>query len=159
VGHGVTSRIILDALEKNGLGHLWSIDLPPLEKVWQKQVGIAVGDHHRNRWSYIKGPSRLRLPKVLSQLGSVDLFIHDSLHSERNVRYELDRVWPVLRPGGALVVDDVDCNWGFQSFTRTFSGHRSTICEAEPVHPDLRRPNKKGMFGIILKSPAASVAA
>jgi len=25
------------------------------------------------------------------------------------------------------------------------------ICEAEPIHPDLRRFNKKGQFGIILK--------
>ncbi len=25
------------------------------------------------------------------------------------------------------------------------------ICEAEPLHPDLRRFNNKGLFGIILK--------
>jgi hypothetical protein len=155
VGHGVTSRMILEALEKNGCGHLWSIDLPPLEKVWQKQVGIAVDERLKNRWSYIKGPSRLRLPGLLSQLGRVDLFIHDSLHSERNVRFELDGVWPALIPGSAVIVDDVDANRGFQSFTQTYSGHQFVICEAEPVHPDLRRPNKKGMFGIILKAPAA----
>jgi hypothetical protein len=155
VGHGVTSRIILDALARNGSGHLWSIDLPPLERVWQKQVGIAVGDLHQNRWSFIKGSSRLRLPNLISKLGQIDLFIHDSLHSERNVRFELDKVWPVLNPGGAVVVDDVDANCGFLSFTNTFSGHRCIVCEAEPVYPDLRRPNKKGMFGIILKAPGA----
>jgi hypothetical protein len=155
VGHGVTSRIILEALERNELGHLWSIDLPALEKVWQEQVGIAVGDRQRDRWSLIKGSSRLHLPKLLSQIGQVDLFIHDSLHSERNVRFELDRAWAALRPGGALVVDDVDANRGFQSFTQTFSGHRSMICEAEPLHPDQRRTNKKGMFGIILKDSTA----
>ena len=33
VAHGVTSRFILEALERNGRGFLWSIDLPPLEKV------------------------------------------------------------------------------------------------------------------------------
>ncbi|MGA8274105.1 MAG: class I SAM-dependent methyltransferase [Candidatus Sulfotelmatobacter sp.] len=155
VGHGVTSRIILEAMKKNGRGHLWSIDLPPLEKAWQKQVGIAVGDGHRDRWSYIRGSSRLHLPKLLAKVGELDLFIHDSLHSERNVRFELDRAWTVLRPGGALVVDDIDVNWGFRSFTQTFSGQRSVICQAEPLHPDLRRPDKKGMFGIIVKdSPA-----
>ena len=31
VAHGVTSRFILEALERNGLGHLWSIDRPPLK--------------------------------------------------------------------------------------------------------------------------------
>lgn len=155
VGHGITSRIILEALGQNGRGHLWSIDLPPLEKVWQREIGIAVDDRQRDRWSYIKGSSRLKLPKLLSQLGQLDIFIHDSLHSERNVRFELDRAWPLLRPGGAFVVDDVDVNWGFRSFTQTVSGHRSIICQAEPVRPDLRRPDRKGMFGIIVKdSPA-----
>jgi hypothetical protein len=51
------------------------------------------------------------------------------------------------------VVDDVDANWGFRSFTLTFSGHQSMIAEAEPLHPDLRRFNKKGLFGITLKKP------
>jgi hypothetical protein len=155
VAHGVTSRFILEALARNGHGHLWSIDLPPLERVWRKQVGVAVGGHCADRWTYIRGSSRRRLPALLSDLGQIDLFIHDSLHSERNVRFELDRAWPALTLNGALVVDDVDANWGFQSFTQTFSGHQSLICEAEPLRPDLRRFNKKGLFGIILKHPAA----
>jgi hypothetical protein len=158
VAHGVTSRCILEALEKVGDGHLWSIDLPPLERTWRKQVGMAVGDRFADRWSYIAGSSRRRLPKLLSHLGQIDLFIHDSLHSERNVRFELDRVWPALRPQGAIVVDDVDVNGGFRSFTQTFSGHQSMICEAEPLHPDLRRFNKKGLFGIILKQPTSILA-
>jgi len=155
VAHGVTSRFILEALGRNGGGHLWSIDLPPIERDWRKQVGMAVGDRYPDRWTYIEGSSRRRLPGLLSQLGQIDLFIHDSLHSERNVRFELDRAWAALKPGGAIVVDDVDANWGFWSFTQTFSGHESMICEAEPLHPDLRRFNKKGIFGIILKKPTA----
>ena len=157
VAHGVTSRFILEVLKRSGDGHLWSIDLPPLERVWRKQIGAAVGDRYSDRWSYIKGSSRRRLPRLLSGLGQIDLFIHDSLHSERNVRFELDRAWAALRPGGALVVDDIDANNGFQSFTQSFSGHQSLICDAEPLHPDPRRFNKKGQFGIILKRPAAQV--
>lgn len=29
VAHGLTSRLILEALERNEAGHLWSIDHPP----------------------------------------------------------------------------------------------------------------------------------
>jgi hypothetical protein len=116
---------------------------------------MAVGDHYSDRWSYINGSSRRRLPKLLARLGQIDLFIHDSLHSERNVRFELDRAWAALSSNGALVVDDVDANWGFRSFIQTFSGHQSLICEAEPLHPDLRRFNEKGLFGIIVKQPTA----
>ena len=154
VAHGVTSRCILEAMEKNKDGHLWSIDLPPLERNWRQQVGVAVGNRYADRWSYIKGSSRLRLPELLSQLGQIDLFIHDSLHSEHNVRFELDLAWAALRPGGALVVDDIDANWGFRSFTQVFVDHQSMFCAAEPLRPDARRFNKKGLFGIILKRPA-----
>jgi hypothetical protein len=153
VAHGVTSRFILEALQKNGRGHLWSIDVPPLERFLKQQVGVAVGGRYPERWTYIKGSSRQRLPSLLSQLGQIDLFIHDSLHSERNVRFELDHAWAALRPGGVAVVDDVDANWGFKSFTETFSGHQSLIGDAEPLRPDPRRFNHKGLFGIIVKQP------
>jgi hypothetical protein len=153
VAHGVTSRFILEALERNGSGHLWSIDRPPSDRAWHEQIGIAVDDRFRHRWSYIRGSSRRRLPGVLSQLGEIDLFVHDSLHNERNVRFEMDLAWAALRPGGAIVVDDIDMNRGFKSFTQSFSGHHSIICEAEPLHADFRRFNQKGLFGIILKEP------
>ena len=118
----------------------------------------AVGGRFRARWSYMRGSSKRRLPGILSNLGQIDIFIHDSLHSEQNVRFELDRAFAALRLGGAIVVDDIDANWGFRTFTQAFSGHQSMICEAEPLRPDLRRFNKKGLFGIILKEPIASAS-
>jgi Methyltransferase domain len=154
VAHGITSRFILEAMERNEVGHLWSIDRPPLSHVWHDQVGIAVGRRFPTRWSYIRGPSRLRLPPLLSKLGEIDLFVHDSLHSERNVRFEMDHAWAALRPGCAIVVDDVDLNFGFHTFTEFRPNQQSMICEAEPLRPDLRRFNKKGLFGIILKAAA-----
>ncbi len=30
---------------------------------------------------------------------------------------EIDRAWAALRPGDAIVVDDIDVNRGFRSFT------------------------------------------
>ncbi len=152
VAHGVTSRFILEALERNGSGHLWSIDRPPIEPEWQEQIAIAVDDRLKHRWSYILGSSRRRLPSLVAQLGQIDLFVHDSLHSARNVRFEMDQAWAVLRPGGAIIVDDIDTNRGFQSFTQSSPGRQSLVCEAEPLRPDPRRFNKKGMFGIIFNS-------
>jgi hypothetical protein len=106
---------------------------------------------HRKRWSYIKGSSRRRLPAVLAELGEIDLFVHDSLHSEQNVRFEMESAWTVLRDGGAIVVDDIDASAGFHAFTHAHSTCPFMVCEAEPVRPDLRRFNQKGLFGIILK--------
>jgi hypothetical protein len=132
---------------------LWSIDYPPLDHVWHEQIGIAVGGRFADRWSYVRGSSRRRLRGILSKLGGIDLFIHDSAHTERNVRFEVDRAWPTLRSGGAIVIDDIDANWAFRSFTQAVPDCASIVCEAEPLRPDLRRFNQKGLFGIVLKKP------
>jgi hypothetical protein len=153
VARGVTSRFVLEALERNGAGHLWSIDLPPsLATELHEQIGAAVATHCRHRWSYIRGSSRRRLPGLLASLAQIDLFVHDSLHTESNVRFELERAWAALRPGGAVVADDIDLNWGFRSFTQAGSDHKSLVCGAEPLEPEPFRPfNGRGLFGIAQK--------
>ena len=151
VAHGVTSRFILEALYLNGVGHLWSIDRPPLNDRWHDEIGIAVGDRYPALWSYVRGSSRRQLSSILSREAPIDLFVHDSLHSERNVRYEIDHAWLGLREEGAIVVDDIDASWGFHTFSQIHHGHHFLVCEAEPLRPDLRRFNKKGLFGIGIK--------
>jgi predicted O-methyltransferase YrrM len=110
VSRGITSRVILEALARNGEGHLWSIDLPPLDEPWRSLVGSAVSGPLRARWTYVRGSSRRRLPAVSRRVGPIDLFIHDSLHTPENLRFELGTVWPHLRPGAGVVIDDaVEC--------------------------------------------------
>ena len=150
VAHGVTSRFILEALERNGHGHLWSIDRPPIEPEWQSQIGWAVVSRLRPRWTYILGSSRERLPRLLSEVGRIDLFVHDSLHSARNVRFEVDHAWSDLTRRGAVIVDDIDVNRGFRAEMELHPSAKALVCEAEPLHPDLRRFNQKGLFGILL---------
>lgn len=155
VGHGITSRCVLEAMARNGSGHLYSIDLPPLDRAMRKRIGIAVEPRLTGRWSLIADSSRRALPEVISRVGQIDLFIHDSLHTERNVRFEADLAWEALRPGGAMVIDDIDSNGGYQSFVESHVGFHVLICEAEPVRPDTRRFNEKGLFAILLKDPKA----
>jgi hypothetical protein len=122
------------------------------------ETGVAHGvtsrrvlDALRTDWTLIRGSSRRRLPALLDTTRPIDLFIHDSLHTTENVLFELRRVWPHVRAGGAVVVDDVDINDGFRIFVAEMAQARSWVCEAEPIRPDDRRSNHKGMFGIILK--------
>ncbi|HVY59445.1 MAG TPA: class I SAM-dependent methyltransferase [Xanthobacteraceae bacterium] len=159
VAHGMTSRFILEALELNGAGHLWSVDLPPFNPESRQQVGIAVdGEHLRQRWTYVAGTSRRRLPALLAKLGQVDLFIHDSAHTDRNVTFELGLAWKYLSPGGAVIVDDVDVNPAFKTFAAAHPDCFSRVCTAEPLAPDPRRFNRKGLFGIALKPQPAGAA-
>jgi SAM-dependent methyltransferase len=116
VAHGVTSRVILQGLERNGSGHLWSIDLPAVDSALHREIGIAVSEDLRHRWTYVEGTSRQRLPHLLTQLGELRLFIHDSLHTGRNVRFELESAWAAMPSGGVAVVDDIDHSLGFRNF-------------------------------------------
>jgi len=153
VARGVTSRFILEALERNGAGHLWSIDLPPpLDPDLKEQVGAAVEDRCRHRWSYIRGSSRRHLPKLIASLPQIDLFVHDSIHTEYNTCFELDRAWSSFRAGGVLVADDIDLNWGFRSFIRGIPDHPFLVCCAEPSQHDPSRFAGKGLFGIARKN-------
>lgn len=152
VAHGVTSRFILEALARNGGGHLWSIDLPPqLHPELHWQIGLAVDARLRDQWTYLAGSSSRRLPGLLKDVGAIDLFVHDSLHTEFNVLFEMHQAWRALRPGGAIVVDDIDANRGFHSFCMLVPHARSWVCQSAPLRPDHRRSDDKGKFGIVIK--------
>lgn len=144
VARGVTSRIILEALERNASGRLSSIDLPSVDSRFHGQIAIAVPERLQSRWHLLNGTSRQLLPGLLASLGSIDLFIHDSLHTGRNTRFELDEAWRVLKPGGALLVDDVYQSLAFDSFVEAVKPAWSVV-----------GANDDGSyrFGIILTDP------
>jgi predicted O-methyltransferase YrrM len=113
VAYGVSSAFILSALEENGHGVLHSVDLPPLRREYERLWGIAVPGALRGRWTLHRGSSGRVLPGLLGQTGAVDLFVHDSLHTYRNMRREFEAVWPRLRTGGMILADDVERNRAF----------------------------------------------
>lgn len=116
VARGVTSRVLLEGMERNGTGHLHSIDLPPLAEGWHAQSGVAVSLQLRSRWKYVRGASRRRLPSLLSEVGPLQLFLHDSLHTRANMTWELETVWRYMQPGGLVLCDDVEDNTAFLDF-------------------------------------------
>jgi hypothetical protein len=148
VARGVTSFFVLEGLERSGRGSLWSIDLPPLREPWTSQVAVAVPDDLRARWTYLRGSSRRTLRPVLQRLASIDMFIHDSLHTRRNMNFELQAAWRVLRPGGIVIADDVEGN---DSFSRLLA--RSP----EGSGFVARHEDKRGLFGVALKPRSAGV--
>jgi predicted O-methyltransferase YrrM len=113
VAYGVSSTFILKALEINGQGTLFSVDLPPLRRRYERFWGIAVPDELRGRWRLYRGASARVLPRLFEENPTVDLFVHDSLHTHRNMRREFDTVWPSLRAGAVLLADDVERNGAF----------------------------------------------
>jgi Methyltransferase domain len=134
VARGVTTRIILEALQRTESGHLWSIDRPPLDRQLHAQIGAAVPARLRKRWTLLRGTSRRVLPGVLAHIGQIDLFVHDSLHTDRNLRFELARAWAAMAGGGALVADDVDQNAAFRPFVDAVPALRGIVAPADDGH-------------------------
>ena len=119
VASGLSSAYILQALEDNSLGKLYSIDLPDADTEELlgvvltrlpagRQSGWVVPEWLRARWDLRIGKSRDLLPSLLDEVREVQLFLHDSEHSFENMMYEFEEVWPRLSEGGFVMSDDVN---------------------------------------------------
>ena len=143
VARGITSRVILEAMESNGHGLLFSIDLPPMNKKWRDEAGIAVPPRLRDRWTFVRGSSRQKLAPVLRRAGpDLPIFVHDSLHTYKNMWWEYAQAWPALSRGGLMISDDVEDNCAFNDF-----------CIAQPGAPALvvKEEHRSGFIGVVQK--------
>jgi len=112
VASGVSSSYILCSLEKNKSGMLYSIDL-----TWQEgQSGWIIPNNLRDRWQLITGRSSDELPPLLDKLKTIDIFLHDSEHTYRNMSFEYQTAWGHLRSGGLLLSHNIDANDAYPSF-------------------------------------------
>ncbi len=108
VHDGLSSAVILQALERNGTGRLVSIDLPSTDlPPTADGPGWLVPEPLRARWTLHVGDARRLLPRVARDLSAIDVFSHDSDHSADHQAFEYEAVRPYLAPG-ALVLSDQD---------------------------------------------------
>jgi predicted O-methyltransferase YrrM len=127
VANGISSSYWLLACHMNCMGHLYSVDIDRGEYLPAgKATGWIVPEYLRARWTLELGDAQDVLPKILGQVGNVDIFVHDSCHSYEHMKFEFDRAYPHIRPGGLLLSDDVEFNNAFSEF-------------AEAAHPKLHR--------------------
>jgi hypothetical protein len=125
VGPGSSSLFILKALHDNGCGKLYSIDLPDFDRNYYPSIGKRGGIHVfedgvsgwlvpddlRDNWELLLADARSELPKLLSRLGEIDFFLHDSLHTYDHMMFEYNLAWEHLRNNGILASDDVTEDW------------------------------------------------
>jgi len=133
VCNGVSTAVILLALERNGAGALHSVDLPeytgieyPRDAFWEGKKGAAVPRGKepgwvipaglKERWELLIGRSQDVLGGLLERLGRIDFFLHDSEHSYECMSFELRLATAHLRPGGILAADDTQWNSAFADF-------------------------------------------
>jgi len=130
VAQGVTTAAILLMMERNGRGHLYSVDLPVLYADENDFVGRLVPQRLRHRWTLKIGPSRKVLPSLVERAAPFDVFLHDSDHTYRSQLEEYRTAWPHLQAGGILVSDDVS-NPAFPEFAAEVSCRPYLVGDAE----------------------------
>jgi len=128
VANGVSSLYLLFALEKNGHGRLCSIGLAdPRYLPAGKPPGWVVPEWLRSRWNLHIGDSRELLSKLLAELATADIFIHDSLHTHDHMLWEYRTAYPFLKPGGLLISDDAGWNLAFPEFSAEVRAAHSRV--------------------------------
>ncbi len=113
VHDGLSSALILRALDRNERGELVSVDLPSID-LPAGAPGWLVPEALRSRWSLRLGDARRLLPEVAERYARVDVFIHDSDHAREHREFEFRTMKPVLSaaegpvaaPAGLLLSDD-----------------------------------------------------
>ena len=143
VASGMSSSYLLRALDKNGKGKLYSIDVPwhTVTQNWkphfseetltampiEKTSGWIIPDFIRSRWELIIGKSTEKLPQLLNNVGPVDVFFHDSEHTYDNMFWEFKTVWPALKKGGILLAHNIEATNAFVDFEGSVGGEHFSV--------------------------------
>ena len=116
VAYGQSSSYILQALKENNNGILYSID--NIFRPWEslEMIGNAIPQNIRKRWKLIVGSSVVKLEEILRSKKTIDVFLHDSLHTYKNMLFEYNMSWPFIKKNGFLISDDVSENNAFLDF-------------------------------------------
>ena len=110
VARGMTTTCALLAIEENGSGHMYSIDLPNY-MADSAYVGSLIRTELKSRWTLLAGSSRWQLPKLKVR---PELMIIDGLHSYQTMKYEYGAALEMVKPQGLIVCDDIECNLAFK---------------------------------------------
>jgi hypothetical protein len=128
---GVSSSFILKALKKNKYGNLVSVDRPAYQEIQgstnfmpfhllppRKEPGWLVPVNLLKRWKLYKIKNTRGLKKIISKMGKIDIFFHDSLHTYGHMTWEMTLAWKKLKKNGLFFVDDIFCNDAFAVFCK-----------------------------------------
>lgn len=128
VATGESTGYILQALFDNKQGRLYSIDLPFQWYIYGnhklhldslpvgKMSGYLVPEKIKKNWTLILGSTYQKMPEILKKLKHIEVFLHDSEHTDKTMCFEFEQAWPYIQKGGFLLSDDVSYTKAFFNF-------------------------------------------
>ena len=119
VSSGVSSAHLLQALRANRHGRLVSIDLPTRQRGPTlargesivslppgRSSGWAVPARLRRGWDLRIGPAQELIPALATGGAPIGLFLHDDLHTEAHLAFELRTLRSHFAPGAIVLADN-----------------------------------------------------
>ena len=116
VGSGVSTTFLLSAL-RSGVLHSIDLGVKYGEEDEEYPVGFLVPEKLRRKWHFHKGNANVLLEPLLEDIGTIQLFYHDSLHTYRHVYFELECAWKHMERG-VLLVDNYEFTGAPKQFAR-----------------------------------------
>jgi len=157
VSSGVSSAHFLLALRRNRHGVLHSIDFPTFSQGTEpsphdsavaiprgKSSGWAVPERIRAGWDLRVGRSERLLPKLVAELPSIGLFLHDDLHTPTHLTFELRTIEPKLASGAIVLADNTVWTgaafprWAHREGVRWYRRRRSDLVGLRTLGPARR---------------------
>lgn len=111
VANGYSTRIILSALNRNKQGRRISVEV-------KKDVGLLLSGMDKSRWTLVVDKPRRNLRRAINSVKRVDVFIHDSDHTYKNMMFEFETVYDKMSERGFIMSDDVNWNAAFMRFSK-----------------------------------------
>jgi len=118
---GMSASFILKAMRDSSIrdGVLHSVEANPSDT-----TAVMIPDDLRGGLRLVSGD--ILEPAVLDRLpGTIDFFLHDSIHRYSHQLWEFQTFWSRLSPGGVLASHDVDLNASFVDFVSSTYAHDS----------------------------------
>jgi hypothetical protein len=147
VRDGLTSLLVLEALDMNRTGRLLSVG-----QAHGERYAAASDARLAARHVVVESAFQRALAQVEAHFGRIDLCILDAEREGRSIRFELEMAWSALRPGGALLVDNVGSCAALKAFLDCHGDHRVIVGAEAPPLPGVKRFAPKAKFAALFKN-------
>ncbi|MCS4198123.1 class I SAM-dependent methyltransferase [Salinibacter ruber] len=108
VAAGFSSCAFLEAMSKNGKGHLYSSDFPYFRlKDPEKYIGILVEENLKRRWHLFTEGDQNNIPKIKRKIDKVDIIHYDSDKSYEGRQYVISSLKQKLKKDSIIIYDDI----------------------------------------------------
>ena len=132
VAAGYSSFSFLSAIDKNGVGRLYSSDFPYFRiPSPEKLIGFIVDESLKSKWElYIDG-DKLNLPKIVEQINRIDIFHYDSDKSYKGREVAINIIKGKLHNESIFLMDDIQDNSFFYDYINKHKSENWNIFKFE----------------------------